>query len=117
MKIKIDILSYLFIIRDKRKAQQAKAKRTQSEHKAKAKRTQAKAKQTQTKSKTKMSSNPRWFMESDWDEYDFTPEHFEDENRYNSKYGGNACAGCMGGSYIKKIYIKNKSYSYDKDDF
>jgi hypothetical protein len=39
MKIKIDILSYLFIIRDKRKAQQAKrtqAKRTQ------AKRTQAK---------------------------------------------------------------------------
>ena len=64
-----------------------------------------------------MSSNPRWFMESDWDEYDFTPEHFEDENRYNSKYSGNACAGCMGGSYIKKIYIKNKSYSYDKDDF
>jgi hypothetical protein len=34
MKIKIDILSYLFIIRDKRKAQQAKAKRTQSESKA-----------------------------------------------------------------------------------
>ncbi len=105
MKIKIDILPYPFIIRDKRKAQQAK-------------RTQAKAKRTQTKSKTKMSSNPRWFMESDSDEYDFTPEHFEDENRYNSKYGGNACAGCMGGSFIKKIHIKkNKSYSYDKDDF
>jgi hypothetical protein len=115
MKIKIDIFPYLFIIRDKRKAQQAK--RTQantSESKANPRRTQAKAKRTQAKQI--MSSNPRWFMESDWDEYDFTPEHFEEENRYNSKYGGNACAGCMGGSYIKKTYIK-KNKSYDKDDF
>jgi len=38
MKIKIDIFPYLFIIRDKRKAQQAKrtqAKRTREEHKRK----------------------------------------------------------------------------------
>jgi len=52
MKIKIDIFPYPFIIRDKRKAQQAK--RTQ----AKAKRTQAKAKRTQTKSKTKNVIEP-----------------------------------------------------------
>jgi len=58
MKIKIDILSYLFIIRDKRKAQQANTSESkantseskantsekQSEHKRKAKRTQAKSK-------------------------------------------------------------------------
>jgi len=64
-----------------------------------------------------MSSNPRWFMESDSDEYDFSEENYESDNRYYSKYGGNACAGCMGGSYIKKTYIKNKFSSYDKDDF
>ena len=56
-------------------------------------------------------------MESDWDEYDFSDENYESDNRYYSKYGGNACAGCMGGSYIKKTYIKKSSSSYDEDDF
>ena len=56
-------------------------------------------------------------MESDWDEYDFSDENYESDNRYYAKYGGNACMGCMGGSYIRKTYIKNKSSSYDEDDF
>jgi hypothetical protein len=64
-----------------------------------------------------MSSNPRWFMESYSDEYDFSEENYESDNRYYEENGGNACAGCMGGSYIKKIYIKKKFSSYDKDDF
>ena len=101
-----------FIIRDKRKAQQAK--RTQ----AKAKRTQAKAKRTQ-----KMS-NPRGFMEPIWEQdkdagYDFSDEAFAADNAYYSKYGGNACIVCMGGHYITNVNIKtteDKAYS-NTDDY
>jgi len=67
-------------------------------------------------------SNPRGFMEPIYEQnedagYDFSEEAFASDNAYYAKYGGNACAGCAGGSYIKKTYIKNKFSSYDKDDF
>jgi hypothetical protein len=65
-------------------------------------------------------SNPGWFMEPVWEQdkdagYDFSDEAFAADNAYYSKYGGNACIVCMGGSYVKNINIKtvdNKKKTY-----
>ena len=73
-------------------------------------------------------SNPRGFMEPIWEQdedagYDFRDEAFAADNAYYSKYGGNACIVCMGGSYIKNINInavdvvnKKKYYSNTDDN-
>jgi len=72
-------------------------------------------------------SNPKSFMEPIWEQdkdagYDFSDEAFAADNAYYSKYGGNACIVCMGGSYVKNINIKTadnkkKTYStYDEND-
>uniref|UniRef100_A0A6C0LHT6 Uncharacterized protein n=1 Tax=viral metagenome TaxID=1070528 RepID=A0A6C0LHT6_9ZZZZ len=71
-------------------------------------------------------SNPRGFMEPIWEQnedagYDFSEEAYAADNAYYSKYGGNACIVCMGGSYIKNINInavdnKKKSYSNTDDN-
>ena len=66
-------------------------------------------------------------MEPIWEQdknagYDFSDEAFAEDNAYYSKYGGNACIVCMGGSYVKNINIKTmdnkkKTYStYDEND-
>jgi len=97
------VITFLFLIRGKHKEQRTNTKRI--------------TKGDTRRTKRIMSSAPRSFMESDWDEYDFSDENYESDNRYYAKYGGNACMGCMGGSYIRKTYIKKKSSSYDEDDF
>jgi len=59
-------------------------------------------------------------MEPIWEQnkdagYDFSDEAFAADNAYYSKYGGNACIVCMGGSYVKNINIKtadNKKNTY-----
>lgn len=75
-------------------------------------------------------SNPKSFMEPIWEQdkdagYDFSDEAYAADNAYYSKYGGNACIVCMGGSYVKNINIKTadnkkKTYStystYDEND-
>ena len=74
-------------------------------------------------------SNPRWFMESIYEQnedagYDFSDEAYASDNAYYAKYGGNACLGCAGGSYIKVSIIKTKFKKYynntnvfDEDDY
>jgi len=67
---------------------------------------------------------PIWEQDKDAG-YDFSDEAFAADNAYYSKYGGNACIVCMGGSYVKNINIKtadNKKntystyYTYDEND-
>lgn len=73
-------------------------------------------------------SNPRGFMEPVWEQnedagYDFSNEAFAADYAYYSKYGGNACIVCMGGSYIKNININavavdnKKQYYNNTDDY
>jgi hypothetical protein len=57
---------------------------------------------------------PIWEQDKDAG-YDFSDEAFAADNAYYSKYGGNACIVCMGGSYVKNINIKttdNKKNTY-----
>jgi hypothetical protein len=55
--------------------------------------------------------------------YDFSDEAFASDNAYYAKYGGNACAGCAGGSYIKPTYVYVKpadvktANHYEDDDY
>ena len=65
-------------------------------------------------------------MEPVWEQnkdggYDFSDEAFAADNAYYSKYGGNACIVCMGGSYIKNINIdtddNKKTYYSNTDDY
>ena len=63
---------------------------------------------------------PVWEQDKDAG-YDFSNEAFAADNAYYSKYGGNACIVCMGGSYIKNIHIdtvdnKKKYYSNTDDN-
>ena len=74
-------------------------------------------------------SNPRGFMEPIYEQnedagYDFSDEAYASDNAYYAKYGGNACLGCAGGSYIKVNIIKtkfkkyyNKTNVFDEDDY
>ena len=47
---------------------------------------------------------PTWEQDKDAG-YDFTDEAYDEENAYNTKYGGNACIVCMGGSFVSTINI------------
>lgn len=69
-------------------------------------------------------ATPRWFMEPEfeinedggYDYENFDDDEYEYENTYYSKYGESECIVCMGGSYIKKIFIGYESEGdYDED--
>jgi hypothetical protein len=47
---------------------------------------------------------PIWEQDKDAG-YDFSDEAYAADNAYYSKYGGNACIVCMGGSYIRRVNI------------
>lgn len=48
---------------------------------------------------------PIWEQDKDAG-YDFSDEAYAEDNAYYSKYGGNTCIVCMGGSYIRRVNIK-----------
>jgi hypothetical protein len=51
---------------------------------------------------------PIWEQDKDAG-YDFSDEAYAEDNAYYSKYGGNTCIVCMGGSYIRHVNIKMTS--------
>jgi hypothetical protein len=66
-------------------------------------------------------SAPKWMMEAE-----FEPEGYEYENydakeneEYYTTYGGGVCTICMGGSFVRKIYIENywEEQEGDEDDY
>jgi hypothetical protein len=65
-------------------------------------------------------SNPRWMMEPDFEEdedadYDYSDAGFEEDNLYYKTNCGSVCTVCMGGSYVRKIYIDEEDYEEDED--
>jgi hypothetical protein len=109
-------LALFFIIRGKRKAQQASKQKQSEAQQAKAK-AKAKANTSEAKAKAKRTmSNPKSFMEPIWEQdkdagYDFSDEAYAEDNAYYSKYGGNECIVCMGGSYIRRVNINTPAAS------
>jgi len=106
-------LAIFFIIRGKRKAQQASNQKQRRSTTSKGEAQQAKAKADTSEHKRTMS-NPKSFMEPIWEQdkdtgYDFSDEAYAADNAYYSKYGGNTCIVCMGGSYISRVNIKMTS--------
>jgi hypothetical protein len=64
-------------------------------------------------------SAPRWMMEAE-----FEPEGYEYENynaneneEYYTTYGGGVCTICMGGSFVRKIYIAEEDWEDEEEDY
>ena len=65
-------------------------------------------------------SAPRWMMEGE-----FEPEGYEYEEDYNSneneefytEYGDGVCTICMGGSFVRRIYIGYESEGDYEEDY
>lgn len=67
------------------------------------------------------SSNPRWFMEPDFEEneeegYDYSYEKFDDDEIYYEENDESIILVCNGSNYIRKIFIGYESEEdYDED--
>jgi hypothetical protein len=67
-------------------------------------------------------SNPRWMMENEFEpegyEYEDYEDGFAEENEeYYTTYGDGVCTVCMGGSYVRKIYITEEDYYEEEEDY
>ncbi len=61
-------------------------------------------------------------MEPDFEEdedagYDYSEEGFEEDNLYYKTNVGGVCTICMGGSFVRKIYIEEEDYYEEDEDY
>jgi hypothetical protein len=53
-------------------------------------------------------SAPRWMMENEYEPEGYEYEDYDNENeKFYTEYGDGVCTICMGGSFVRKIYIEN----------
>lgn len=67
-------------------------------------------------------SAPKWMMEPDFEEdeeagYDYSDAGFEEDNLYYKKNCGSVCTICMGGSFVRKIYIAEEDWEEEEQDY
>ena len=70
--------------------------------------------QSQSKTNPKMSA--RWMMDPEFeiDDYEYyNTDDEEDDENYYANHGENKCIVCMGGNYIRTIYIGYEDEDYD----
>ena len=65
-------------------------------------------------------SAPRYMMEAEFEPEGYMYEEYgnqeaDDNAYYYSKYGMSECTVCMGGSYIRKVYIDTQDYEEEAD--
>jgi len=65
-------------------------------------------------------SAPRYMMEAEFEPEGYMYEEYDnqeadDDAYYYYKYGMNECVVCMGGSYIRKVYIDTQDYEEEAD--
>ena len=65
-------------------------------------------------------SAPRYMMEAEFEPEGYMYEDYgekeaDDEAYYYSKYGMSECTVCMGGSFIRKVYIDTQDYEEETD--
>jgi len=68
-------------------------------------------------------SAPRYMMEAEFEMEGYSYEDYDDDGEddeayYYSIYGESECSVCMGGSYIRKLYINTEDCEEaDNNDF
>ncbi len=67
-------------------------------------------------------SNPRWMMEAEfeaegyeYEDYDNDEGFAEENEEYYTTYGDGVCTICMGGSFVRKIYIEEEDWEEQED--
>ena len=65
-------------------------------------------------------SAPRYMMEAEFEPEGYMYEEYDNQEAdedayYYSKYGMSECTVCMGGSYIRKVYIDTQDYEEEAD--
>jgi hypothetical protein len=62
-------------------------------------------------------SNPRWMMENEFEPegYEYEEGFAEENEEYYTTYGDGVCTVCMGGSFVRKIYIQDDYYEEEED--
>ena len=65
-------------------------------------------------------SAPRYMMEAEFEPEGYMYEEYDNHEAdydayYYSKYGMSECTVCMGGSYIRKVYIDTQDYEEEAD--
>jgi hypothetical protein len=64
-------------------------------------------------------SNPRWMMENEYEPegYEYEDYDAKENEEYYANYDDGVCTICMGGSFVRKIYITDDYYEEEDYDF
>jgi hypothetical protein len=60
-------------------------------------------------------SAPRWMMENEFEPEGYEYEDYNENEEYYANYDDGVCTICMGGSYVRKIYIQDDYYEEEED--
>ena len=62
-------------------------------------------------------SAPRWRMEGEFEPEGYAYEDYDNENDadYYTEYVDGVCTICMGGSFVRRIYIQDDYYEVEED--
>ena len=62
-------------------------------------------------------SAPRWMMEGEFEPEGYAYEDYDNENDadYYTEYVDGVCTICMGGSFVRRIYIQDDYYEVEED--
>ena len=65
-------------------------------------------------------SAPRWMMEGEFEPEGYEYEDFDNSNEneeFYADYDDGVCTICMGGSFVRKIYIQDESEGDYEEDY
>ena len=63
-------------------------------------------------------SAPRWMMEGEFEPEGYAYEDYdaaENDADYYTEYVDGVCTICMGGSFVRRIYIQDDYYEVEED--
>jgi hypothetical protein len=62
-------------------------------------------------------SAPRWMMENEFEPegYEYEDYDAKENEEYYANYDDGVCTICMGGSFVRKIYIQDDYYEEEED--
>ena len=61
-------------------------------------------------------SAPRWMMEGEFEPEGYEYEDYDENDAdYYTEYVDGVCTICMGGSFVRRIYIQDNYYEKEED--
>ena len=62
-------------------------------------------------------SAPRWMMEGEFEPEGYAYEDYDaaENEEFYATYDDGVCTICMGGSFVRKIYIQDNYYEEEED--